>query len=37
MTEVSNYEKRKQGDYSMSLKLKIVQQIERRELSTKAA
>lgn len=33
----SNYVKRKQGDYSMSLKLQIVQEIERGTLSTRAA
>jgi transposase len=37
MTEVSNYVKRKQGDYSLSLKVQIVQQIEQGKLSTKAA
>ena len=37
MSEKSNYVKRTQGDYSMSLKLQIVQQIEQGKLSTKAA
>jgi transposase len=37
MSETSNYVKRKQSDYSLRLKLQIVQQIERGELSTKAA
>jgi transposase len=37
MSEKSNYVKRSQRDYSMSLKLQIVQQIERGTLSTKAA
>ena len=37
MLDKSNYVKRKQGDYSLSLKLQIVQQIERGQLSTKAA
>ena len=32
-----NYVKRSQRDYSMSLKLQIVQEIERRELSTQSA
>lgn len=35
--EESPHVKRKQSDYSMSLKLQIVQEIERGELSTKAA
>ena len=37
MSEESSYVKRKQGDYSLSLKLQIVRQIERGELSTKSA
>jgi transposase len=37
MTEQSNYVKRTQGDYSMSLKVQIVQQIEQGKLSTTAA
>lgn len=37
MAEQSDYVKRTQVDYSLSLKLQIVQQIERGELSTKAA
>ncbi len=37
MSENTNYVKRKQGDYSMSLKLQIVQEIEQGQLSTKAA
>jgi len=37
MSEKSNYVKRTQGDYSMSLKVQIVQQIEQGKLSTKAA
>ena len=37
MEEHSNYVKRTQRDYSMSLKLQIVQEIERGELSTHAA
>lgn len=37
MTPLSNYVKRKQGDYSMSLKLQIIHEIERGELSTTAA
>lgn len=37
MSEESSYVKRSQRDYSMSLKLQIVQQIERGELSTKSA
>ena len=37
MSEKSNYVKRTQGDYSMSLKLQIVQQIEQGKLSTQAA
>ncbi len=37
MTESSNYVKRKQGDYSMSLKLQIVGEIEQGKLSTTAA
>ncbi len=37
MSDQSNYVKRTQGDYSMSLKLEIVQQIEQGKLSTKAA
>jgi len=37
MSAKSNYVKRTQGDYSMSLKLQIVQQIEQGKLSTKAA
>ena len=37
MTLETNYVKRTQGDYSLSLKLQIVQQIERGELSTTAA
>jgi transposase len=37
MTVSSNYVKRKQGDYSLSLKLQIVQQIEQGKLSTREA
>lgn len=37
MSDQTNYVKRTQRDYSLSLKLQIVQQIERGELSTKAA
>lgn len=37
MSEKSDYVKRSQRDYSMSLKLQVVQQIERGELSTKSA
>lgn len=37
MEEHFNYVKRTQRDYSMSLKLQIVQEIERGELSTHAA
>ena len=37
MSEDSNYVKRTQGDYSLSLKLPIVQQIEQGKLSTTAA
>jgi transposase len=37
MSTQSNYVKRTQGDYSMSLKLQIVQQIEQGKLSTKTA
>lgn len=37
MTEELNYVKRTQRDYSMSLKLQIVQEIERGELSTHGA
>ena len=37
MEENMNYVKRSQRDYSMSLKLQIVQEIERRELSTQSA
>lgn len=37
MSEESSYVKRSQRDYSLSLKLQIVQQIERGELSTKSA
>ena len=37
MSSDSNYVKRTQGDYSISLKLQIVQAIERGALSTKAA
>jgi transposase len=37
MSDQSTYVKRTQGDYSMSLKLQIVQQIEHGKLSTKAA
>ena len=37
MSEKSNYVKRTQGDYTMSLKLQIVQQIEQGKLSTHAA
>lgn len=37
MEERKHYVKRSQRDYSMSLKLQIVQEIERGELSTRAA
>jgi transposase len=37
MSYQSNYVKRTQRDYSLSLKLQIVQPIERGELSTRAA
>jgi transposase-like protein len=37
MSEERNYVKRTQRDYSMSLKLQIVQEIERGELSTHGA
>ena len=37
MSENTNYVKRKQCDYSLSLKLEIVQGIEQGKLSTKAA
>lgn len=37
MSDQSNYVKRTQGDYSMSLKLQIVQEIEQGKLSTTAA
>lgn len=37
MSDHSNYVKRKQGDYSMSFKLQLVQQIELGKLSTHAA
>jgi len=37
MPDQSNYVKRKQGDYSLSLKLQIVQQIEQEKLSARAA
>ncbi len=37
MSEKSNYEKRTQKDYPLSLKLRIVQQIEHGELSTTSA
>lgn len=37
MSEQTNYEKRTQRDYPLSLKLQIVQEIERGELSTLAA
>lgn len=37
MKEGYIYEKRTQRNYSMSLKLQIVQEIERGELSTKSA
>jgi transposase len=37
MSAQSSYVKRSQRDYSLSLKLQIVQQIERGELSTKSA
>ena len=37
MSATSNYEKRTQGDYPMSLKLQIVQQIEQGKLSTTGA
>jgi transposase-like protein len=37
MSEESSYVKRSQRDYSLSLKLQIVQQIERGQLSTKLA
>jgi transposase len=37
MTETTDYVKRKQGDYSISLKLQIVQQIEQGRLSTSGA
>lgn len=37
MSDQTNYVKRTQRDYSLSLKLQIVQQIERGELSTGAA
>jgi transposase len=37
MSEESSYVKRSQRDYSLSLKLQIVQQIERGQLSTKSA
>ena len=37
MEENMNYVKRSQRDYSMSLKLQIVQEIERGELSTTSA
>ncbi len=37
MTALTDYVKRKQGDYSLSLKLQIVQQIEQGKLSTRGA
>jgi transposase-like protein len=37
MSEESSYVKRSQRDYSLSLKLQIVQQIERGQLSTRSA
>ena len=37
MSDQSTYVKRTQRDYSLSLRLQIVQQIERGELSTRAA
>ena len=37
MSEKSSYEKRTQKDYPLSLKLRIVQQIEHGELSTTSA
>jgi len=37
MSEEMNYVKRTQRDYSMSLKLQIVQEVERGELSTHGA
>ena len=37
MSEKSNYEKRTQKDYPLSLKLRIVKQIEHGQLSTTAA
>ncbi|MEL1245948.1 IS3 family transposase, partial [Flavobacterium sp. DGU11] len=37
MSEERNYVKRTQQDYSLSLKLQIVQEIERGELSTHGA
>ena len=37
MSEKLSYVKRSQRDYSLSLKLRIVQQIERGQLSTKSA
>ena len=37
MSKQSTYVKRTQGDYSMSLKLQIVKQIEQGQLSTTAA
>lgn len=37
MEEHFNYVKRTQRDYSMSLKLQVIQEIERGELSTHAA
>jgi transposase-like protein len=37
MEETTNYVKRSQRDYSLSLKLQLVQQIERGELSTRCA
>lgn len=37
MSLTTNYVKRKQGDYSLSLKLQIVQQIEQGQMSTHAA
>jgi len=37
MSEETNYVKRSQKDYTLSLKLQVVQRVERGELSTKAA
>jgi transposase len=37
MSDASSYVKRSQRDYSLSLKLQIVQQIERGQLSTRSA